>query len=111
MSYNEKKMKRIEKAPKAYENRDFIHSSDGRTLRILSEYLHPEQYFRKNNINRAIVFFGSARSFSQSQHKAEEESLAKLLNEAVGVDKKIIQATGAGKHNHITLAIYEYLFY
>ena len=92
MSNSGKKMTRIEKAPKAYENRDFIHSSDGRTIRILSEYLHPEQHFRKKNISRAIVFFGSARSHSHSQHKAEEESLSLQFKEAVGPDKKVIEA-------------------
>lgn len=87
-----KAMKRIDKAPKAYDNREFIHSRDGRTIRILSEYLYPEQHFRKRNINRAIIFFGSARSYSRVQHKAEEESLENLLMEAEGTDKKVIEA-------------------
>jgi len=87
-----KLMNRIEKAPKAYENRDFIHSRDGRTIRILSEYLYPEQNFRKRNINRAIIFFGSARSYSRMQHKQEEESLGRLIKDAVGADKELIEA-------------------
>jgi hypothetical protein len=69
-----KPMNRVQKAPKAYDNREFIHSRDGRTVRILAEYLYPDQHFRKRNINKAIIFFGSARSYSKMQHKAEEES-------------------------------------
>lgn len=92
MRNDRKAMKRIDKAPKAYDNREFIHSRDGRTIRILSEYLYPDQHFRKRNINRAIIFFGSARSYSRVQHKAEEESLEKLLMEAEGTDKKVIKA-------------------
>ena len=47
---------RIEKADKAYDNKEFVHSKDGRMLRILSEYLYPEQYFEKYGINGTIVF-------------------------------------------------------
>jgi uncharacterized protein (TIGR00730 family) len=87
-----KPMNRVKKAPKAYDNREFIHSRDGRTVRILAEYLYPDQHFRKRNINKAIIFFGSARSYSKMQHKAEEESLNRLIKEAIGADKKVIEA-------------------
>lgn len=46
---------------KSYDNKEFIHSGNGRLIRILSEYLYPEQRFKKFNINRTIIFFGSAR--------------------------------------------------
>lgn len=55
----------LKKALKAYDNKHFIHSNDGRTIRILSEYLYPEQYFRRHKIDRSIVFFGSARTVSK----------------------------------------------
>lgn len=49
------------KPKKAYDNPDFMHSREARTLRILSEYLEPEKRFEEMNIRHTIVFFGSAR--------------------------------------------------
>ena len=51
----------MEKPLKAYNDYDFINSKDGRTIRILSEYIQPEAKFKKNDINHTVVFFGSAR--------------------------------------------------
>ncbi len=50
---------------KAYENLDFLNSSDARILRILSEFLEPKTKFRKHKIVDTIVFFGSARLMSK----------------------------------------------
>lgn len=58
---------RITRALKAYENQDFITSPEGRTIRMLSEYLHPSYVFEKNHISGTIVFFGSARILSQEE--------------------------------------------
>ena len=49
------------KPKKAYENLEFLDSPDGRTVRMLTEYLHPRSKFRKHKIMDTIVFFGSAR--------------------------------------------------
>ena len=51
----------MEKPLKAYKDPEFINSRDGRTIRILSEYIQPEAKFKKNEINHTVVFFGSAR--------------------------------------------------
>ncbi len=56
---------------KAYQNSDFINSSDARELRILAEYLEPESRFARYRVDDTIVFFGSARFISREQ--AEEE--------------------------------------
>lgn len=45
----------------AYENKEFLDSSDGRLLRIMSEYLEPLSRFRAEKIEDTVVFFGSAR--------------------------------------------------
>jgi len=50
---------------KAYEDTDFLNSSDGRIIRILSEFLEPQVEFRKLKIVDTIVFFGSARLVSK----------------------------------------------
>ena len=45
----------------AYENKEFLDSSDGRILRIMAEYLEPLKRFRAERIEDTVVFFGSAR--------------------------------------------------
>lgn len=72
-------MNRLERAPKAYDNGEFLHSSDGRTLRILSEYLYPEQHLRKQGISKFILFFGSARTPSEEDYQYK----LKLLNDSL----------------------------
>ncbi|MFT5439208.1 MAG: hypothetical protein ACI9MJ_001070 [Alphaproteobacteria bacterium] len=47
--------------PKAYENQDFLHSRDGRALRILSEYHEPLSRLAHYNVTDTVVFMGSAR--------------------------------------------------
>lgn len=61
-------MAKNHKPKKAYENPDFLNSSDGRSIRILTEYLHPKSKFKKHKIVDTIVFFGSARL--KSKHDA-----------------------------------------
>ncbi len=61
----------LEKAPLAYENPDFLHSPDGRVLRILAEYQEPMARFRRERIEDTVVFFGSARFHALSESKAE----------------------------------------
>ncbi|HBE03897.1 MAG: Rossman fold protein, TIGR00730 family [Spirochaetes bacterium GWF1_41_5] len=45
----------------AYENREFLNSNEGRTLRILAEILEPDHRFKNYDIKNTVVFFGSAR--------------------------------------------------
>lgn len=52
---------------KAYENEDFLNSSDARILRILAEFLEPQGKFKKHNVADTIVFFGSARLLPKDQ--------------------------------------------
>lgn len=75
----EQKMAPEHKPEKAYENSDFINSSDGRTIRILSEYLQPRSKFRKHKIMDTIVFFGSARLKSK-RDSLKEYNKVKSLN-------------------------------
>ncbi len=51
----------LKSAPLAYKNEPFLNSSDGRLLRILSEYMEPLSRFRREQIQDTVVFFGSAR--------------------------------------------------
>lgn len=66
------------KTKKAYENLEFLHSSDGRIIRLLAEYLEPKRALRRQRVRDTIVFFGSARSVSLEKAKQKfEDSLEK----------------------------------
>lgn len=49
------------KPPKAYNNAEFLNSSDARIIRIMSEFVEPQARFRQEQVRDTIVFFGSAR--------------------------------------------------
>ncbi len=51
----------LKSAPVAYDNEAFLHSPDGRILRMLAEYQEPLARFRREQIQDTVVFFGSAR--------------------------------------------------
>lgn len=69
---------------KFYDNQELIHSPSSRMLRIMSEYLGPQEVFRKNKIQDTIVFFGSART--QPRHLVEE-LIATAKSEGQPVEK------------------------
>ncbi|MHC4518618.1 MAG: LOG family protein [Planctomycetota bacterium] len=50
------------KVTKAYDNREFLHGRSARPLRVLAEFIEPEERLRKHEICNTIVFFGSAMS-------------------------------------------------
>lgn len=58
------------KMNKFYDSQDLIHSPSGRMLRIMSEYIGPQDLFKKNKVHDTIVFFGSART--QPRHLVQE---------------------------------------
>ena len=52
--------------PLAYEDDEFLDSTEARPMRILAEYLDPLRRFRAHNVQDTVVFFGSARVLSRS---------------------------------------------
>lgn len=56
--------------PKAYENIDFLHSHYARHIRVLCEFTEPQHRLQKHGIRNTIVFFGSARTPSAENAKA-----------------------------------------
>lgn len=50
-----------DKPAKAYTDLNFLRSRAGRPMRILAEFLEPEDRFERYNVSDTIVFFGSAR--------------------------------------------------
>jgi hypothetical protein len=55
---------------KAYSNPSFLNSREGRSLRILSEYLEPKSRFERLRVDDTIVFMGSARVKSREEASA-----------------------------------------
>ena len=49
---------------KAYRDEAFINSHAARPLRILAEYMEPEERFQAEHVRDTIVIFGSARILS-----------------------------------------------
>lgn len=60
---------------KAYDNREFLHSDEARTIRVNCELLEPKYRFLKYRIENTIVFFGSARTLTPKMAAANLERL------------------------------------
>ncbi|MCS6966669.1 MAG: LOG family protein [Candidatus Kapabacteria bacterium] len=71
----ENKLPTGQRSPKAYDNAEFLHSRDARVLRILAEYLYPEQRFRKLRVRNTVVFWGSARCLSEEEFQHQWNAL------------------------------------
>ncbi len=90
-------MKQKSKPPKAYNNLEFLNSTDARTIRILSEYHEPLMRFKKYGINNTIVLFGSARSLNieEAQKKSPDNKyvlrMARYYEDAVMLSKKLTE--------------------
>lgn len=74
-------MKKAKEPVKAYNNLEFLNSTDARTIRILSEFYEPQSRFEKHNIIDTIVFFGSARLSSKRDAKKKLTELKKQKNQ------------------------------
>lgn len=86
----------VPRALKAYENMAFLEASDGRAVRLLSEFMEPEARFRREGIDRTIVFFGSARivptvTAAERLTKAE----ADIADDLPGADRALKRAQNA----------------
>ena len=70
--------KKSSRAPKAYKDLVFLNSPHARTLRILSEYLEPQQRFESEGVQDTVIFFGSARIVpkTQAQRRLKEARAA-----------------------------------
>jgi uncharacterized protein (TIGR00730 family) len=68
----------------AYKNDAFLDSPEARSIRILSEYLHPLHALRAAGIHDTIVFFGSSRLREEGplgRYYREARELARLVTE------------------------------
>jgi len=89
---------------KAYENPEFLNSSDGRIVRMLSEFLEPQAKFRKHKIIDTIVFFGSARLRSKKETTAELNKFKTINPKATS---KLAESLRIAQHNAQMSRYYE----
>jgi uncharacterized protein (TIGR00730 family) len=89
--------------PLAYRNREFLDGPEGRSLRILSEYLYPLSHFRKERVHDTVVFFGSARLMEMGpmgRYYNEARDLARRLtawSDALpDPDRRFVVCSGGG---------------
>ncbi len=73
-----RKLSKPRRVSKAYDNQKFVHSSDARIIRMLSEYLHPQQQFKLKKVKKTIIFFGSARIHSHEYYQNKLEILNQI---------------------------------
>jgi uncharacterized protein (TIGR00730 family) len=62
---------RIRRPIEAYHNQEFLNSRSARALRILAEYLEPQNRFEHFHVDDTIVVMGSARFVSRERAAAE----------------------------------------
>jgi uncharacterized protein (TIGR00730 family) len=100
-------MAKFEHPEEYYRDPEFLESLEGRTLRILSEYLGPMSTLDKAKVNSTILFLGSAKADPADSDSPfykyywEAEELAYLLAKwAIGLKKPkgkdFVVCTGAG---------------
>jgi uncharacterized protein (TIGR00730 family) len=90
----------------AYENTEFLNSTEARTIRILSEYLEPLARLNRLKVNSTILFLGSSRANPEERTSVlgryywEAEELAfRLARWAIPLKpkgKNFVICTGAG---------------
>lgn len=77
--------------PKAYNNLEFLHSPQARTIRILAEYLEPQARLRQYKVRGTIVMFGSARARSPEELDAEMKLARAQLEKASSAEQITIR--------------------
>ncbi len=70
---------------KAYDNREFLHGRSARHLRVLAEFIEPEERLRKHGIRNTIVFFGSALSVDNRTFRKRTPDSTVVPDKAVRV--------------------------
>jgi uncharacterized protein (TIGR00730 family) len=86
----------------AYRDPALIDSDDGRSLRILAEYLGPLMRFREQRVQGTVVFFGSARLGEQGplgHYYGEARRLARDLTEwskTLSASGRFVVCSGGG---------------
>lgn len=90
-------MAKENEVPRAYDNRKFLHGRSARPLRVLAEFIEPEERLRKHGIRNTIVFFGSAVSVDNSTFKKQTPSSSAAPEKAIRVSNAHESCIGLAK--------------
>jgi len=74
------------KPEKAYKNMEFMNSAGARHIRIMCEYQQPWDILQRENVKGTLLFFGSARSKTQSEWDAEKKTVDEAMANATSDD-------------------------
>ncbi len=72
----------IPKSVKAYENLEFLHSPAARNIRVQCELTEPEARLRRQGVRNTIVFFGSARTLSETDALARLDAVRQEMEKS-----------------------------
>ncbi len=75
---------------KAYHDEAFLNSREARPLRILAEYMEPEERFRQEHVRDTIVVFGSAR-FQSAEAAGRSLKMAQNSGADVAAAEKAVK--------------------
>lgn len=89
---------------KAYHNQEFINSPDARILRIMAEYLEPVNRLRENNVDGAIVMFGSARLYHRDEVAHTLEQLERDLDGSSDPERSLLLKRKAILQNKLEMS-------
>ena len=78
-------MEQVSQIPKAYDNPEFLHGRSARPLRVLAEFIEPEERLNRFGIYNTIVFFGSALSVDNETFRKKKFDKTVMSEKAVNV--------------------------
>jgi len=78
-------MAKKKKIKKAYDNLEFLHGRSARHLRVLAEFIEPEERLRKHGICNTIVFFGSSLSVDNRTFRKQTPDRTVVPEKAIRV--------------------------
>lgn len=91
------------RAPKAYANREFLHSTEARPLRLLAEFLEPQRRFKQFDVKDTVVFFGSARTLEPQEADRRLADVQRRIDEegaSATLDIELARARSAKRMSH-----------
>lgn len=74
--YNVEMKKKSPPVTTAFDNHEYLHSREGRIIRVMAEFSYPRHKFVAEGIQDTIVFFGSARLQSPKAAKANLKAVS-----------------------------------
>ncbi|MHC4585381.1 MAG: LOG family protein [Planctomycetota bacterium] len=80
-------MAKKKKIKKAYDTLEFLHGRSARHLRVLAEFIEPEERLKKYDIRNTIVFFGSSLSVDNRTFRKQTPDSTAVPKKAIRVSK------------------------